>query len=115
MSLIGLSSLAAILTEDLKAALTEQKMDFLIPVLSLIDSFMLPLIIVVLSAGTIYAVILGVNMARADSSEARDAAKKRLINVIVGFAVIIVLLLVIYALAANIDDILGLAQDVTVE
>ena len=86
---------------------------FLAPILRLIDSFMLPLIIIILAAGTIYAVILGVNMARADSSEARDAAKKRLINVIVGFAIIIVLLVVIYALAANIEAVLGLTEVAT--
>ena len=84
--------------------------EFLGSILALIDSFMLPLMIVVLAAGTIYAVILGVNMARADSSEARDAAKKRLINCIVGFAIIIVLLAVIYALAGNITAVLDLAE-----
>ena len=87
---------------------------FLAPILRLIDGFMIPLIIVVLAAGTIYAVILGVNMARADSSEARDAAKKRLINCIVGFAIIIVLLAIIYALALNIEPLLGLASQETV-
>ena len=88
---------------------------FLAPILRLVDNFMIPLMIVVLAAGTIYAVILGVNMARADSSETRDAAKKRLINCIVGFAIIVVLLAIIYALAANIESVLGLATTETVQ
>jgi uncharacterized membrane protein YidH (DUF202 family) len=52
-----------------------------------------PILIVVGSAGTIYAVVLGVNMARADSTEKREEAKKRLINVIVGIAIIVGLIL----------------------
>lgn len=52
-----------------------------------------PLLIVVAAAGSIYAVILGVNMARADSTEKREEGKKRLINVLIGMAVIIGLIL----------------------
>lgn len=110
MNLFSIVSMAAIVNDTVEKALTEGGYGFLIPILNLIDSFMIPLMIVVLSAGTIYAVILGVNMARADSSDARDAAKKRLINCIVGFAIIIVLLAIIYALAAKIDVILDLAE-----
>ena len=51
------------------------------------------MLIVVGAAGIIYAVILGVNMARADSTEKREEAKKRLINVIIGLAVMIGLIL----------------------
>ena len=42
-----------------------------------VDSVLWPLLIVVGAAGTIYAVVLGVNMARADSTEKREEAKKR--------------------------------------
>lgn len=52
-----------------------------------------PILIVVGSAGSIYAVVLGVNMARADSTEKREEAKKRLINVIVGVAIVVGLIL----------------------
>ena len=45
------------------------------------------------AAGMIYAIILGVNMARADSTEKREEAKKRLINVIVGVAIMVALIL----------------------
>lgn len=110
MNLFSMISTAAIVTDQLKEKLEASNYGFLVPILELVDGFMIPLMIVVLSAGTIYAVILGVNMARADSSETRDAAKKRLINCIVGFAIIIVLLAIIYALASRIDDILGLAE-----
>ncbi len=52
-----------------------------------------PVLIVVGAAGTIYAIVLGVNMARADSTEKREEAKKRLINVIVGIVIIVALIL----------------------
>ncbi len=52
-----------------------------------------PILIVVGAAGMIYAIIIGVNMARADSTDKREEAKKRLINVIVGLAIIIALIL----------------------
>lgn len=107
---LGMSQLMiGIVTDDLTASLEESGYGFLVPILTLIDSALVPLMIIILAAGTIYSVILGVNMARADSTEKREEAKKRLINAIVGFGIIIVLLAVIYALAGNIDSILGLA------
>jgi len=108
--ILGLGDLSAILDETLRQQLTDLGYKFLIPIIQLIDTALVPIIIVILAAGTIYAVILGVNMARADSSEKRDEAKKRLINVIVGAGIIIVLLAIIYALASNIEGLLGLAQ-----
>ena len=58
-----------------------------------IDTLLWPLLIVVAACGTIYAVVLGVNMARADSTEKREEAKKRLINLLVGIAITIGLIL----------------------
>ncbi len=66
---------------------------WLIQVIDAISYVLIPLLILVGAAGTIYAVILGVNMARADSTEKREEAKKRLINVIVGLAIMIGLIL----------------------
>lgn len=58
-----------------------------------IDTLLWPLLIVVAACGTIYAVVLGVNMARADSTEKREEAKKRLINLLIGIAITIGLIL----------------------
>ena len=44
------------------------------------------------AAGAIYAVYIGIKMARADSAEAREENKKRLINIIVTIVVVIVLI-----------------------
>ena len=57
------------------------------------DMILWPLLIIVASAGSIYAVVLGVNMARADSTEKREEAKKRLVNVLIGIGIIIGLIL----------------------
>lgn len=58
-----------------------------------IKSVLWPILIIVCAAGMIYAVILGINMARADSTDKREEAKKRLINVLVGLAIIVALIL----------------------
>ena len=64
----------------------------------------MPILIVVAAAGTIYAVVLGVNMARADSAEKREEAKKRVVNVLIGMVIIIALILLFNLF---IDKILG--------
>lgn len=67
---------------------------------------LIPLLIMVASAGTIYAVVLGVNMARADSGEKREEAKKRLINFIIGLVIIIVLIVALRVVAEYIPNFL---------
>ena len=51
------------------------------------------LLVLVGVAGSIYAVYVGVKMARAESAEQRDENKKRLINIIVSIVVVIALIL----------------------
>ena len=60
-----------------------------------INAVLWPILIVVAAAGTIYAIVLGVNMARADSTEKREEAKKRVINVLVGMVIIVGLILLL--------------------
>ena len=64
-------------------------------VVDVIDMVTWPLLILVASAGTIYAIVLGVQMARADSTEKREEAKKRVINVLIGMAIAVGLILLI--------------------
>ncbi len=45
------------------------------------------------AAGGIYAIYVGIKMARADSAEQRDENKKRMINIIVAIVVTIVLII----------------------
>lgn len=46
-------------------------------------------------AGTVYAVILGINLAKSDSDDARKKASERLKNTIIGIAVLLALVLFI--------------------
>ena len=70
-----------------------EKFTWVEEVVNAIDTLLYPLLVIVGAAGMIYAIVLGVNMARADSTEKREEAKKRLINVVVGLAIIIALIL----------------------
>lgn len=88
------SSVAAItMPEEWKGTEYETKFGWIFQITNVLDMILWPLLIVVAAAGSIYAVVLGVNMARADSTEKREEAKKRLVNVIVGLAIIIALIL----------------------
>ena len=58
-----------------------------------IQAIMVPILAVVAAAGMIWAIVLGVNMARADSTEKREESKKRLIALIVGIIIMVVLIL----------------------
>lgn len=69
-------------------------------------------LVIVAAVGTIYAVILGINMARADSAEKREEAKKRVIYTVIGFAITIVLIIVFMVISKNIETIItGLQGD----
>ena len=58
------------------------------------------------AAGAIYAVYVGVKMARADSAEGREENKKRLVNIIVSIVVVIVLIIVFNVFVPMILDAL---------
>lgn len=60
-------------------------------VIDTISSVLGAILGIVGAAGVIWAIVLGINMARADSAEKREEAKKRLISVIVGIVIMIVL------------------------
>lgn len=57
-----------------------------------IQKVLVPILSIVAAAGIIWAVVLGVQMARADSTDKRDEAKKRLIGLVVGLVIMIVLI-----------------------
>lgn len=60
------------------------------------------------AAGGIYALYVGIKMARADSAEARDENKKRLINIVVSIVVVIVLILFFNGFLPMILDAFGI-------
>jgi len=66
------------------------------PILSLMENILVPLLILVGTAGSIYAVILGVNYSKAEDAGKREEAKKRLVNAVIGLVIMIALLIVLW-------------------
>lgn len=62
-----------------------------------------PILILVATAGIIYAVVVGVKFVKADDKSARDEAKQKLITVIIGVVVTFVLIALFYWLAYAIE------------
>ena len=71
------------------------------PVVGILDSMLVPILILIGTAGSIYAIILGVNFSKAESSDKREEAKKRMINAIIGLVVTILLLILLKLFTAN--------------
>lgn len=57
-----------------------------------INTILTPVLLILSAAGIVWAIVLGVNMARADSTEKREEAKKRLISLIVGLVIMVALI-----------------------
>lgn len=60
---------------------------------STLKQILVPILSVVAAAGAIYAVVIAIQMAKADSGEKREEAKKRLISVIIAVVVLVVLII----------------------
>lgn len=71
------------------------KFNWVYDITDVINSATWPLVILIAAAGTIYSIVLGVQMARADSTEKREEAKKRVINVLIGMAIAVGLILLL--------------------
>lgn len=70
--------------------------------------WLLPVIMILLGiAGTIFVIVLGVNYAKAESADQKDAAKKRLINVVIGVLVMILGILLVFIFIKNANTIFG--------
>ena len=84
---------------------------FLQTIFDIVGYALIPLFIAVAAGGAIYAIVLGVNLARAADAETRDAAKKRLIWAIVGLVSIIVLILLLNFIMPRIPVWIGNYQE----
>lgn len=68
--------------------------DWLITLMNTMSIILWVALALVGAAGGIFALYVGIKMARADSSEERDENKKRMINIIVTIVVVILLILI---------------------
>ena len=65
------------------------------PVVKLINSFMKPVMAIVIAAGGLFCILLGVKYAMAEEPQDREKAKSHLKNAIIGYVLIFVLLVVL--------------------
>lgn len=75
------------------------------PIIKILDAMLWPILILVGTAGSIYAIVLGVNFSKAESADKREEAKKRMINAIIGLVITIILLILLKLFTANAQTI----------
>ncbi|MFW6029757.1 MAG: hypothetical protein ACOCRO_05830 [Halanaerobiales bacterium] len=86
-------------------------LSFLTPLLEGLQAALVPILIVAGTAGAIYSVVLGVNMARAETAEKREEAKKRIINTVVAMIITILLIVIFFWFMSKAPDWIGEASD----
>ena len=79
------------------------KMEWLYPIAKFLDDILIPFIIIVLVAGAIWIVLLGIKLARAEDTGKADEAKKRLINVAIAIVAVIVFIFLLAFVSSNIS------------
>ena len=78
--------------------------------LSALESIVGPILIVVGAVGVIYAIYLGVMLAKAENAEKREESKKRIINVVIAIAITAALIFLMYLFSNNIDWVMSLEE-----
>lgn len=73
----------------------DARFKFLKTICDALNQLLWPILIVVATVGSIYAIYLGINMARAEDASKRDEAKKRVVNAVISMVVVITLILLI--------------------
>lgn len=71
------------------------------PVVGILDTMLYPIMLLLGTAGSIYAIVLGVNYSKAESADKREEAKKHMINAIIGIVVTLLLLILLKLFTAN--------------
>ena len=80
------------------------------PILKVLSDIIFPILIVVAAVGTIYAIYLGVMMAKAENAEKREEAKKRIINAVIAIVIMIVLVLLLQLFVTHAPTILNVQK-----
>lgn len=84
---------------------TSQAKSIVKPIDELLDVMIIPLLVLIGSAGLIYSIVLGVNYSKAENADKREEAKKRLVNTIIGFVILLVLLVLLRVFTNNAEEI----------
>lgn len=72
--------------------------DWATKIFNALENFLVPILIILCGVGLIWAVVIGVQMIKADNKEKRDENKARLINIAITIVAVIALIAVFYAL-----------------
>ena len=78
---------------DAKIQEIEAEFGWVRQIVEAVQTILVPVLAIVAAAGIVWAIVLGVQMARADSTDKREECKKRLIGLIVGIVVLVVVML----------------------
>lgn len=68
---------------------------------AVLNNILVPIIIVTCSVGVVFAIYLGIKMAKANNAEQRDEAKKRVVYTVIAIAVGLALILLFKVFASN--------------
>ena len=85
--------------------------DWLESLLGALEKIVGPILIVVGAVGIIYAIYLGVMLAKAENAEKREEAKKRIINVLIAIAITAALIFLMYLFSGHVDWFMGLNEN----
>ena len=97
-------------TNDRTKYLTDMGFPWLDSLLSALEKIVGPILILVAAVGVIYAIYLGVMLAKAENAEKREEAKKRIINVVIAIAITAVLIFIMYLFSNNVNWFIGIGQ-----
>ena len=79
-------------------------LEFLNPIIDFLNAWYIPIITVLATAGVLYAIILGINLAKSDNADKRNAAKKRIVHASLSIVIVIALTFSLKFVLANLDD-----------
>ncbi len=78
-----------------------------------IDDILWPAFAIIATLGIVYAIVLGVNYAKAETSDKKEEAKKRIINAVVGVVVMLALIVILKVFVSNIAGVREWADNLT--
>ncbi len=82
-------------------------MQWLKPIVEVLDDLIIPITIIVAIAGAIWVIILGVKLARAETADKAQEAKKALINVAIAIVASLVVIWLLVWFASSLPSLTG--------
>lgn len=90
----------------------DKKWGWVTDVTTFLNQALVYILILVATAGTIYAVILGVKMARAEDATAREEGKKKIINFVIALAATVLLIVLLKLFCTYLPGWIGLDKPI---